>query len=106
MTKAKTFRKRKSSLPKICKVNMNAIKKYSPSNDLLNSEKIGAGIMECLINNDPEGAMEIISIYLESLNKLKLIKESKIAKSTLYYSLKHKNPTIKTLAKLLHANAA
>jgi len=106
MVKAKTYRKQKNSLPKICKVNMSTIKKYSPSADLLNAKKIGAGIMECLINNDPEGAMKIISLYLETLNKSKIAKESKIAKSTLYYSLRRKNPTIRTLAKLLHTNVA
>lgn len=38
---------------------------------LLNQDNIGNAILECLINNDPEGVIEIISIYLRVLNKEK-----------------------------------
>ena len=56
-------------------------------------------ILECLQNNDPDGVMEIIAIYLEALNKAKLRQEANLPRSTLYSTLKHRNPTIKTLAK-------
>jgi len=58
-------------------------------------------ILECLRNNDPEGVMEVIGIYLNALNKAKLIEEGEIAKSTFYHSLRSKNPTLKTLAKMV-----
>ena len=47
----------------------------------------------------------MIEIYLDALNKSKLRRETKLPKSTLYSALKHRNPTIKTLAKIRYASA-
>lgn len=109
MGKMATSHKRKASMSAIRKyishkVNAPRSREYRPTEELLNPEKIGAGIMECLLNNDPEGAMEIIEIYLDTVNRVQMAKNSHIPRSTLYHSLKHKNPTIKTLAKLMHAS--
>ncbi len=46
--------------------------------------------------------MEIIVIYLDALNKAKLRKQTDLPKSTMYSALKHGNPTIKTLAKIMY----
>lgn len=46
--------------------------------------------------------MEMIVIYLEALNKSKLRNETQLPKSTMYSALKHGNPTIKTLAKIMY----
>lgn len=62
-------------------------------------------IVECLENNDPEGVMEVIAIYIESINKAKLAKNNELPRQTIYSALKHKNPTVKTLAKLMHSYA-
>lgn len=78
------------------------VKRYNPSKNLRNPEKIGKAIVECLENNDPEGVMEIISIYLETISKSKLSKHNELHRQTLYSALRHRNPTIKTLAKLMH----
>jgi DNA-binding phage protein len=86
------------------KPERSRFREYSPTEELLNTNKIGAGIMECLLSNDPEGAMEIIELYLDTVNRVEMSKKSQIPRSTLYHSLKHKNPTIKTLAKLMHAS--
>lgn len=80
------------------------VKEWHPTKELLDTKRIGASIMECLLNNDPEGAMEIIEIYLDTVNRVQMARNSHIPRSTLYHSLKHKNPTIKTLAKLMHAS--
>lgn len=48
--------------------------------------------------------MEVIGIYLDTHNKSKLLKEKNIPRSTLYSNLKAKNPTLKTLAKLISSN--
>lgn len=45
---------------------------HNPSDYLTNTDNIGKAIVECLENNDPEGVMEVISIYLEAVNKTKL----------------------------------
>lgn len=61
-------------------------------------------MLEYLKNNDPEGVIEVISTYLNAIEKTHFAKKANIPKSTLYHSLKSKNPTIKTLAKIIHAS--
>ncbi len=53
-----------------------------------------------LILND---VMEIIEDYLYALNKSNFLKKADIPRSTMYQLLKRKNPTIKTLAKIMYA---
>ncbi len=77
------------------------LKPYNPTEDLLDENFIGKAILECLKNNDPEGVMEVLSVYLKTVNKVKSAQQANIARSTLYHSIKSKNPTIKTLAKLV-----
>lgn len=72
-----------------------------PLNYLTNEKNVGKAIMECLQNNDPEGVMEVIGIYLEALNKAKILESGEIPKSTFYHSLKNKNPTLRTLARVV-----
>ncbi|MBS4164068.1 hypothetical protein PRO82_001382 [Candidatus Protochlamydia amoebophila] len=74
--------------------------KFEPDK-YLSEEFIGSAIMECLLNNDPNGVIELLEIYLDEYNKVAFLKEAKVARSTAYQVLKHKNPTIKTLAKIV-----
>ena len=76
---------------------------YSPTKQLLNEDLIGRAIWECLKNNDPAGAIEVIEAHLEAINKSHAARKISLARSTMYHSLKGKNPTIATLAKLIHA---
>lgn len=76
---------------------------HNPSDYLTNIDNIGKAIVECLENNDPEGVMEVIAIYLEAVNKSKLSQNIHLHRQTMYSTLKHKNPTIKTLAKIMHS---
>ena len=76
---------------------------FSPTEKLRDVKLIGAAIMECLIENDPAGVMEMIESHLEAINKTKFLKDAGIPRSTMYKLLKMKNPTIKTLAKIMHA---
>ena len=64
---------------------------------------IGRAVWECLKEGDSEGVIEVIRTYLEAVNKTEIARESSMARSTMYHTLKSKNPTIKTLAKLVHA---
>ena len=77
------------------------VSKFDPEK-YLTKEFIGSAIMECLLNNDPEGVVDLLEIYLEEHNKVAFFKEAKVSRSTAYQALKHKNPTIKTLAKIVH----
>jgi DNA-binding phage protein len=75
---------------------------HNPSVYLTNPDNIGRAIVECLENNDPEGVMEVIAIYLEAVNKTRFSKTSDLHRQTMYSAFKSKNPTLKTLAKLMH----
>lgn len=107
MDKTKTLRRpRKSSLNTLknktqLKIKKGVkVKKFSPDK-YLSKEFIGSAIMECLLNNDPQGVVELLEIYLDEHNKVALLKDANVARSTAYQALKHKNPTIKTLAKIV-----
>lgn len=77
----------------------------SATNRILDENFIAQAIWECLKNNDPEGVMEIIQAHLEIVNKVKASKEASLSRATLYNAFKGKNPTIKTLAKLVNCCA-
>ena len=47
--------------------------------------------------------MEAIETHLEAMNKSAFFKEAGVPRSTMYKLFKMKNPTIKTLAKIMHA---
>lgn len=79
---------------------------YSPTQELLDENFIAMAVWECLKNNDPEGVVEIIETHLEIVNKVKASQSNDLSRSTLYHALKGKNPTIKTLAKLVNCCAA
>ena len=113
MVKTKTSTRRKTSLrntrhkkpspsPAI-KTGMG-VDTYDPTKALLDEDKIGRAIWECLKEGDYEGVIEIIEIHLEACNKAQLAKKAHLAKTTLYHSLKNKNPTLRTLAKIVHAS--
>ncbi|MES2122103.1 MAG: hypothetical protein V4492_04915 [Chlamydiota bacterium] len=76
--------------------------KHDPFKTLLDEQLVAQAFWECLKDNDPEGAMEVISAHLTALNKAQFAKESDIPRSTVYYSMKSKNPTLRTVAKLIH----
>lgn len=106
MAKTKISLKQKESSKNISdnKVDKKKLIPYSPTKELLNEDFIGKAILECLKNNDSEGVIEVISIYLNTVNKIKSAQEVSLPRSTLYHALKRKNPTIKTLAKLVHSS--
>lgn len=95
-------------MPKQSKLKIRAnagVVEHDPLKELLNEKFIDAAIIECLKNNDPEGAMEMLRIYMNALNRAKkeLFSEAKLSKTTAYHSLRTKNPTLKTFSKLMHA---
>lgn len=78
---------------------------FNPVEEFLDPAFFGKTIVAYLENNDPDGVIELINNYLELSNKSQLAQRAHMARSTLYYSLKQKNPTLKTLAKIMHASA-
>ena len=79
---------------------------YSPTAELLDETFIAKHLWECLKTNDPEGVMEVIEAHLEAVNKVKAAQKTDLARSTMYNAIRGKNPTIKTLAKLVNCCAA
>ena len=79
------------------------VRESNPREELLDEKLIGNAIWECLKNGDSAAVIEVIQIYLEAVNKTQIAKETQMARSTMYHTLKSKNPTITTLAKLVHA---
>ena len=107
MGKIKTSKKQRRSSGRPRKVNLNKVKgltRVSPLKELVDPQQTALAILECLQNNDPEGVMEMITIYLDALNKAHLTQKAHLPKSTMYSALRHRNPTIKTLAKIMHAS--
>lgn len=78
-------------------------KEYNPTKDLLNEQLIANAVWECLKDNDPNGVMEVLEAHLAAKNKSKLAKEHDLSRTTIYHAFKSKNPTLHTLAKLVHA---
>lgn len=104
MVKAKTSIRRKRSLENIQKVKLRRgvkVIRHDPFKALLDEQLIAQAFWECLKENDPEGAMEIIAAHLNAVNKVHLVKEADMPRSTLYHTLKSKNPTLRTVAKLV-----
>jgi DNA-binding phage protein len=61
-------------------------------------------ILQALEENNTEVVIKVLKNYLKTKNKEKLVKRNSIVRSTLYLNLSKKaNPTLKTLAKLVHA---
>lgn len=75
---------------------------YSPTKELLDEEFIALAIWECLKNNDPEGVVEVIQAHLDAVNKARAAERALLPRSSMYNALKGKNPTVKTLAKLVN----
>lgn len=105
MDKVRTSKRRQTYLEKLQKVDLEKVPglhKANPIKDLTDQQQISLAIFECLLNNDPQGAMEMIDIYLDAVNKAKLRRATRLPKSTMYSAKKHRNPTIKTLAKMMY----
>lgn len=77
------------------------LKRYDPNTDLLDGNLIANALWQCLCEGDTESFMEILEAHLEAKNKSKLCRESGISRTTLYNTLRDRNPRLSTLAKLI-----
>jgi DNA-binding phage protein len=74
---------------------------YDPTAELADESFIAMAVIECLKNNDPEGVIEVLNAHYQARGRLTAASASGLATSTFYSALKSKNPTLKTLAKLM-----
>ena len=81
------------------------LKEYDPIKNLLDPKRLGAAVMQCLMENDTNGALEIMESYLYAVDRTQFLKDAKIPRSTAYNVFKRRNPTLKTIAKMMHASS-
>ena len=79
---------------------------YSPTQELLNEKFIAEAVWDCLKNNDPEGVVEVIQAHLDAVNKVKAAQKLHLPRSSMYNAFKRKNPTVRTLAKMVNCCTA
>lgn len=75
---------------------------WNPESSFTDPSVVGTALLQCLIDNDTETYMEILESYLR-MNKLQVAKKAKMPRSTVQLAFsKSGNPTLKTLAKIVH----
>ena len=63
---------------------------------------VGKGLLQALEDNDPDAFIEILDAYLK-VNRTKVSKEANLSRATVQGAFSTKgNPTIKTIAKIVH----
>lgn len=104
MAKKKTSKEHQLSCPKEVEIkDFSGLKKWDPKKELLNKSFVFEAISECLMDGDPEGAVEVFLIFLRAVNRSKLSRDSGISRSTIEHGLKKGNTSIKTAFTLLSA---
>jgi hypothetical protein len=78
---------------------------WDPAEDILKGDLVQKAFFECLMNNDPEGAIEVIDIYLITIQAVDIIRQADIPRSSFCSIFKTKNPRVKTLAKIISARS-
>lgn len=105
----KTFKKRGFSLDDMpaLKANKKAkLRRHTPSQFFKDFDKVGTALLESLIENDTEAFIEILDAYLK-VNRAQVAKKAKMSRSTVQHALsKRGNPTLKTIARIVHESVA
>ncbi len=80
------------------------VKRFDPESKLRDRDFIAKALFEALSDGDEEAALEIIIAYVKAVKKTEIAKHEHMATSTVYHALSPKgNPTLRTVAKVLHA---
>jgi hypothetical protein len=96
--------KRLTAQEKLAQTDLSKIHGISRSRllkELADSNEMAIAFLNHLQNNDPEGAMEVIELYLNAIETIKLRRKAKWHEP-ISPSFKYRNPTIKTLAKIMY----
>jgi DNA-binding phage protein len=109
MTKKKTSKEPKFSLNDmpIVKSKKNAPSVIHKSSRFFKSHsKVAAALLESLEQNDADAFLEILDAYL-SVNKAQIARDAKLSRTTVHKVFSKKgNPTIRTIAKIVHKAVA
>ena len=79
---------------------------HKPSSFFKYHEKVAEALLQSLEENDAEAFLEILDAYLK-VNRTKVAKETNLSRTTVQNALSKKgNPTIRTIAKIVHQAVA
>jgi DNA-binding phage protein len=82
------------------------LQKHEPNRFFQDFDKVGAALLESLVENDTEAFIEILNACLR-VNRTRIAKKAKMSRSTVQHALSRKgNPTLKTIAKIVHESVA
>ena len=108
MTKKKTSKKREfcfEDMP-ILKSKTKASAKHKPSDFFKTHDKVAKALLQSLEDNDAGAFLEILDAYLR-VNRTKTARETNLSRTTVQQALSNKgNPTIRTIAKIVHQSVA
>ena len=109
MSKPKTSKKRGfciNDIP-ISKLNLKAKWiKVDPAKYFKNRKEVAMALLQCLEDNDPEAFVEILDTYLH-INKSDMARKTNLSRQTVKNAFSGKgNPTIKTIAQIVHKAVA
>lgn len=109
MLKRKKSKKRGFSLDDMPTLRVNKkekLEKHDSGAFFKNFDKVGTALLESLVQNDTEAFIEILDSYLK-VNRARVAKKAKISRSTVQQALsKNGNPTLKTIARIVHESVA
>ena len=91
-------------LPIVTPSKVVKTKRFNPETKLTDRAFIATALFEALSDGDEEAALEIINAYVKAVKKAEISKNEQMATSTVYNALSpNGNPTLRTVAKMLHA---
>jgi probable addiction module antidote protein len=110
MVKKKTSKKLKECFEDVPIVRPTSkkvkVRRFDPDSKLRDKNFVAQALFEALSEGDEEAALEIIIAYVHAMKKSEIAKQEQMATSTVYQALSPKaNPTLRTVARLLHAVA-
>jgi len=109
MIRKKILKKRKHSIKSIRTKKENKtqrLKDHDPSLFFKNHAKVAEALLQSLEENDSAAFLEIINTYIY-VNRTRVATETGLSRTTVQNALSSKgNPTIKTIAKIVHQSVA
>ncbi len=89
-------------MPIIRSKKSSKLKDHDPSKFFKRHEKVAEALLRSLEENDAPAFLEILNTYLY-VNRTKAAKETDLSRTTVQNALSSKgNPTIRTIAKIVH----
>ncbi len=90
----------------ILKSKKKASAKHKPSDFFKAHDKVAKALLQSLEDNDAGAFLEILDAYLR-VNRTKAARETNLSRTTVQQALSNKgNPTIRTIAKIVHQSVA